>query len=184
MSVSTPAALLRAFAVAWAMVGWSAVLAFAIVRLSAVAAEAWQFDFTLPQWLVLIVNSLLMLWAEGYRGFQRRFSPRAAARVLHLHQAASPLHAALAPAFCVGLVGATPRMLRMTWIGAGLIVLAVLVVQRFPQPWRGIFDVGVVLGLSWGLHSFLQLTVRALRSGAYPVDPAVPGSTDRVASPL
>ncbi len=177
-------ALLRTFAVAWAILGWSAVLAYAIVRLSAVAADAWQFDFTLPQWLVLMVNSLLMLWAEGYRGFQRRFSPRAAARVLHLYRAASPLQALLAPAFCVGLVGATPRLLRTTWIGTGLIVLAVLVVQRLPQPWRGIVDVGVVLGLSWGLLSFLQMTAAALRGGVYPTDPAVSGAAERVASPL
>ncbi len=94
--------------------------------------------------------------------------------MLYLRRAATIPTALLAPLFCIGLIGAAPRLQRMTWLGAGLIVLAVLVVQRLPQPWRGIVDVGVVLGLSWGLVSFLVMTAAALRSGDYPTDPKLP----------
>jgi len=173
MTGARPLTLLSAAAVAWATLGWSAVLGFAIWRLGAIAWEALVAPLSTVQWLVLAANTIFMLWAEGYRGFQQRFSPRAAARVLWLRDHARPWSALLAPAFCVGLVGAPPVLLRRMWIGAALIVLAVLVVQRLAQPWRGIVDVGVVLGLSWGLLSFLAMVFAALRSGSGPVDPEV-----------
>jgi hypothetical protein len=149
------------------------VLAFAVVRLAELAWDALQMPLSAPQWTLLVGNALLLAWAEGYRGFQRRFSPRAAARVRYLRDHATPFTALLAPVFCVGLVGATPRLLRATWMGTGLIVLAVLVVQRLEQPWRGILDLGVVIGLTWGLISFLLEVARALGSNDYAVDPQV-----------
>lgn len=166
---------LARFAVAWAILGWAGVLAFAIGRLSAVAQDALAQELTVAQLAVLVANTGLMAWAEGYRGFQQRFSPRAAARVLWLSRHATLPTALLAPVFCVGFLGATPRVLRLTWTGTALIVLAVVAVQQLPQPWRGVVDVGVVVGLTWGLVSFLVLCRTALASGRYPADPAVPG---------
>jgi len=166
---------LARFAVAWAILGWAGVLAFAIGRLSAVAQDALAQELSIAQLAVLVANTGLMAWAEGYRGFQQRFSPRAAARVLWLSRHATPATALLAPVFCVGFLGATPRVLRLTWTGTALIVLAVVAVQQLPQPWRGVVDVGVVVGLTWGLVSFLALCRTALASGRYPADPAVPG---------
>jgi hypothetical protein len=165
---------LSAAAVVWAIAGWSAVLAIAIDRLLGRGLQALFMDLTAIQWTAVVVNALLILWAEGYRGFQRRFSPRAASRVLYLSSHATATTALMAPVFCVGLMGATPRILRGTWIGAALIVAAVIVVQRLPQPWRGIIDFGVAMGLTWGLVSFLQLTWVALRTRTYPADPCVP----------
>lgn len=161
-------------AACWAIAGWAGVLAFAIGRLSVTALQGLAMELTGVQLAALAANTVLLAWSEGYRGFQRRFSPRAAARVLWLRRHATPLTALLAPAFCIGLFGAAPRVLRMTWIGAGLIVLAVLLVQRLDQPWRGIVDAGVVVGLAWGLVSFLVLCRSALASGSYPADPALP----------
>ena len=167
-------------AVAWAIVGWSAVLVFAIVRLSVQAWQALSTELTGPQLVAMVANIALLAWAEGYRGFQQRFSPRAAARVLYLRRHATALTTWLAPFFCVGFFRATPRVLRLTWIGAGLIGLLVVLVQRLPQPWRGIVDAGVVVGLCWGLVSFLQLCRAALGSGRYPVDPEVPEAAQRL----
>ena len=62
----------------------------------------------------------------------------------------------------------------MTWIGTGLILLAIIVVRQLPQPWRGIVDLGVVIGLAWGLVSFLYMSALALAQGRYPVSPEVP----------
>ena len=162
------------YAAAWAVIGWSATLAFAIVRLAVVATEGLAGGLTLTQALVLALNTLALGWAEGYRGFQKRFSPRTAARVLYLREHATPGMALLAPLFCIGYFGATPRVLRLAWIGTAMIVLLVVVVHQLPQPWRGIVDVGVVLGLSWGLVSFLVMSRRALATGEYPVSPEVP----------
>jgi hypothetical protein len=162
-------------AVIWAIVGWAGVLAFAIGRLSVMAMEALARDLTVPQLALLVANTAVLAWAEGYRGFQLRFSPRAAARVLYLRRHATTVTTLLAPFFCVGFFGATPRVLRITWIGTALILLAVVLVQGLPQPWRGIVDAGVVLGLAWGLVSFLVMSRQALAGGRYPVAPGVPG---------
>lgn len=172
--MGTSSGFLGLFAAAWAIVGWSATLGFAIVRLSAYTAEALVAELTAAQLAVLVGNTAFMAWAEGYRGFQQRFSPRAAARVLYLRNHATLGMALLAPVFCVGFFGATPRILRLTWVGTVLIVLLIIVVHQLPQPWRGIVDAGVVVGLGWGLVSFLGMCGRALSSGTYPVPPEVP----------
>jgi hypothetical protein len=167
---------LGAAAAAWAVLGWSGVLVYAIVRLAAIAAEALAGGLTLLQTAALVANTLALAWSEGYRGFQVKFSPRAAARVLYLREHASWTTLLLAPLFCIGYFRATPRVLRITWIGTLAIVLLVVIVHRLPQPWRGIVDVGVVVGLSWGLVSFLVMSRRALSTRVYPVSPEVPGA--------
>lgn len=167
-------------AAAWAMLGWSAVLAVAVLRLSAIALQGLREELTALQLAVLVGNTTLLAWAEGYRGFQQRFSPRAAARVLYLRRHATATEALLAPLFCIGIIGATPWVARLTWIGTALIVAVVVLVHQLAQPWRGIVDVGVVVGLSWGLASFLVLCAQALRSGRYPADPAVPDARQRL----
>jgi hypothetical protein len=167
--------------VAWAVVGWGGALALAIGRISAVVVDAFAYDLAPPELMLLVANTALLGWAEGYRGFQKKFSPRAASRVLYLRSHATPVTALLAPFFCIGLFGATPRLLRVTWIGTALIVLAVLAVQQLPQPWRGLVDAGVVLGLGWGLVSFLVMTSAALAVGASAVAPEVAGEAGRAA---
>jgi hypothetical protein len=80
--------------------------------------------------------------------------------------------AALAPLFCMGLVHATRRRLAISWgILVGLIAL-VIAVQRLDQPWRGIVDAGVVVGLSWGLVATLFYFAAALagRGPDVPLD--------------
>jgi hypothetical protein len=166
-------------AAAWAIIGWSGVLLIAIYRLARVTAEALDTDLAPAHVLAAALNVVFMAYAEGYRGFQRRFSPRAAARVLYLRRHASWALAPFAPLFCIGYFRATGAILRLTYIGTLLIVGAVLVVHQFPQPWRGIVDAGVVAGLIWGLLSFWILTSRALRTDAYPTSPLVGhGSVD------
>lgn len=169
-----PGNLLGAVAATWAVVGWSATLGFAIVRLGGHAAEALASELSGVQVFALVANAVILAWSEGYRGFQLKFSPRAAARVLYLRHHATPLTALFAPAFCVGFFAATPRILRLTWVGTGLIVLLIVVVHQLAQPWRGIVDAGVVIGLTWGLVSFLIMSSRALLTGIYPVSAEVP----------
>jgi hypothetical protein len=161
-------------AAAWALVGWSATLAFAMVRLGVSAVEALSGDLDPLQLAALLANAAVFAWAEGYRGFQKRFSPRAAARVLYLRRHSGAGMAVLAPFFCIGFLRVTPRIRRMTWLGTGLIVLAIIAVRQLPQPWRGIVDLGVVIGLAWGLVTFVAMSARALATGTYPVPPEVP----------
>ena len=55
----------------------------------------------------------------------------------------------------------------------GIIILIVLV-KFLEQPWRGIVDFGVVLGLSYGLISFLIYAAKSLFSPSFNEAPEVP----------
>jgi hypothetical protein len=70
-----------------------------------------------------------------------------------------------------------PRRRRITSISvtAGIIILVILV-RYLSQPWRGIIDGGVVVGLLWGLISLLLFGCRALSAGEFPYPPEVPGA--------
>lgn len=142
--------LARVVGVAWGIGGIAAVLVYAAVSLGRYAQEAMSAGLGPAEWLLLVVNTAVMAWAEGYRGFQQRFSPRVAARALNLYLHPTVFRLLLAPLFCAGYFGATVRLRRAVWIGTVLILLAVLLFNQLPQPWRGILDAGVLVGLVWG----------------------------------
>ncbi|HRQ88132.1 MAG TPA: hypothetical protein PLA50_05005, partial [Bacteroidia bacterium] len=124
------------FGAFWGFVGVAALLGTAICRLAPRAIEALSSPLTTVQWVFLVVFTLFMLVVEGYRGFQKRFSPRTAARVKYLHDHPRPLHVWLAPAFCMGYFHAR-RKTRITATCLTLgIVLLVILVRFLPQPWR------------------------------------------------
>jgi hypothetical protein len=124
--------------------------------------------------LPLVVNTVFMAWAEGYRGFQQRFSPRVAARSLNLYRFPTVPRLVFAPLFCAGFFGATAGLRRTIWIGTVLIVLAVLLFNQLPQPWRGILDAGVLVGLAWGTASLLWAVWATFRERRELVPAEVP----------
>ena len=146
---------IRTLGAFWGVAGVAAVLVYAAFRLATYAADAVAAGLTPLEWLLLVTNCVFMAWAEGYRGFHLRFSPRVAARALHAYEHPTPVRLWFAPLFCAGYFGATAQLKRNVWIGTALIVLAVLLFNRVPQPWRGILDAGVVVGLAWGTVSLL-----------------------------
>ena len=166
--------MLRIFGAVWAVVGFSFILLDAINRLSGMAVQVFSGGLTPPQWIVLVLFVLFMGYTEGYRGFQKSFSPRCAARAYHLYNHPEPLSVALAPLFVMGFFRAERRPFLIAWVGTAVIVMLVLALQVTPQPWRGIVDCGVVVGLSWGLVSFLISVWRVFSSGRYDVLPAIP----------
>ena len=113
-------------------------------------------------------------YSEGYRGFHRNFSPRVIARAQHLHAHPRALHVALAPLYCMGLVHATRRRLITSWSLTLGIVAIVVAVRQLAQPWRGIVDAGVVVGLAIGVLSILFYVGRASAGIAMPVSADVP----------
>jgi hypothetical protein len=116
-----------------------------------------------------------MAYAEGYKGFQKAFSPRTAARARYLRLNPRVVPVILAPFFCMGYFHATKRR-KITSISLtlGIIVLIVLV-SFVTQPWRGIIDAGVVVGLAWGVVSLLIFSFQALGQEHYRYSPEVPG---------
>jgi hypothetical protein len=153
----------------WGVLGVGALLAEAVFRLWGHALEAVAEHRLSPAQWAFAVGWTGLLWLfEGYRGFQRRFSPRVVARALYLAHHPRPLHLALAPAYCIGLLYASPRRLRSEWTMVVLVVALVLLVRELEQPLRGLVDLGVVVALSWGLGAVLLFAVRALWTGEAP----------------
>ena len=153
----------------WGLGGVLLLLGFAIYRLTPLALEALKSPLTVVQWVVLVGFTLFMLHSEGYRGFQKAFSPRVAARARHLRDNPTFIRVLLAPFFCMAYFAA-PRRRRIAAIAltVGVIIL-VIIVQRLDQPWRGIIDTGVVLGLGWGALATLVYWLRAMNGKPMPV---------------
>ena len=149
------------------------LLCSAIYRLAPYAIDLFSYELLWQHWAALIVNLLFMAYAEGYRGFQERFSPRVAARARYLKNHPRFIHALLAPFFCMAFFHA-PRRRKITSIvlTVGIICLVILV-RMLPQPWRGIVDIGVVVGLLWGLISLLAYSFQAFTHESFAYSPEV-----------
>lgn len=162
------------FGALWGLAGVMLLLGSAVYRLTPLAIEAFSYDWSWHHWVSLALMTFFMAYAEGYRAFQQGFSPRVAARARYLREHPNGLHTALAPLFCMAYFHA-PRRRRITSISvtAGIIILVVLV-RLLPQPWRGIIDGSVVVGLAWGLVSLMVFGYQALTAGHFSYPPEVP----------
>jgi len=162
----------RAFIAGWAILGVLVLLGKAVWQLVPLALETGPLS---PGQVALGVGWIgFMLYAEGYRGFQKAFSPRVVARALHLSRNPHWIHVLLAPAYAMGLIHAAPRRLVVSWLLLVALAAIVLLVRKVPQPYRGIIDAGVVLGLAWGIGSILCFAVRALFGRAPRIDLDLP----------
>ncbi|MCP5535342.1 MAG: hypothetical protein H7A51_03805 [Akkermansiaceae bacterium] len=115
-----------------------------------------------------------MVYYEGYKGFQKKYSPRVAARVRYLRDHPNTLRSLLAPVFCIGYFHANRKTLIKSYAISAAIILLVFSMKYCPQPWRGIVDLGVMLGLSWGLVAFWIFTYQALTQKEFAHSPQTP----------
>jgi hypothetical protein len=146
----------------WAVGGFTLIIASAVLRLLPHAFDAIRTGLSALQWIILILWSLFMLFSEGYRGFQKQFSPRFATRLQYLLNKPGRYDLILAPFYCMCYFHAPKKRVITSWSLTLGIVLLVIIVRLFPQPWRGIIDVGVVLGLLYGLIWVYILTLRVV----------------------
>lgn len=139
-----------------------------LYRLVPVALDALRSQhLTATHWVFLLGWTLFAGVAEGHQAFRKRFAPRVARRMREV-MTAGPLHRALAPLYCMSLIGDEPRR---TWIQRALVLFVVglvVVVKRLPQPWRGLVDAGVVVALTWGLVEVAVRGLKALRAPDAP----------------
>jgi hypothetical protein len=156
---------------AWGIGGVSLVLLNPILRLSALPLETLQEGLTPTQWAIAAVWTVFMLYSEAYRGFHKQFAPRVTVRALALAAAPTPLLVVVAPFMCMGLIHANRKRRIVSWSLLIGIVVLVIMVRQVPSPWRGIIDMGVVLGLASGLCSVLWFAARAV-AGSPPQVPA------------
>jgi hypothetical protein len=167
-----------AFGALWGLAGVFLIIGGAIYRLTLVAMEAFSYEFLWYHWVALVLNALFMAYAEGCRGFQKGFSPRVAARAKYLKDHPNALYALLGPFFCMGYFCAPKRRKVFTIsLTVGIIIL-ILLIRLLSQPWRGIVDLGVVIGLTWGLISLLAFSILAFTSEKFQHSPEVPEGED------
>ena len=154
----------------WGIVGVVAILGKAIYQLVPVARGAFEHPLGAVHWITLVAWVAFMAYSEGYRAFHQAFSPRVVARAQYLAAHPRPLFVALAPLYCMGLIHATRKRLIVSWCVVVGIVALVVLVRQLEQPWRGIIDAGVVLGLSIGILSIVYFAA----SNTPSVPPDVP----------
>lgn len=162
------------FGAYWGVIGVCSLLIFAVYRLSVIALDSFEFSFLWYHWLIFVGNILFMAHSEGYKGFQKGFSPRVAARARYLKFNPDPIHVMFAPLFCMGYFHTTRRRLITAYALTLGIVVLVIIFNQISQPWRGILDAGVVVGLSWGVVSIVVYFVRAMSSSEFEFSAEVP----------
>ncbi len=158
----------------WGLGGVGLLLGGAVYRLTPIAIETFDNPLGTLHWGVLVVWVATMLAMEGYMGFQRSFSPRVAARARYLVDRPSVVRSLFAPFFCMGYFHSTRRVqIRSILLTIGIVTL-VVAVRRVAQPWRGIIDMGVVLGLTWGIASIAVFTYMAFATDGFDRSPETP----------
>eukprot|EP00591_Stephanopyxis_turris_P007146 CAMPEP_0195531298 /NCGR_PEP_ID=MMETSP0794_2-20130614/34947_1 /TAXON_ID=515487 /ORGANISM="Stephanopyxis turris, Strain CCMP 815" /LENGTH=190 /DNA_ID=CAMNT_0040663035 /DNA_START=160 /DNA_END=729 /DNA_ORIENTATION=+ len=124
----------------WAMSGVVYILMKAIKRVMPIALEPFSkiegvASLSTFQLGAYVSTCLWFAYVEGYKGFQRKFSPLVVARSLTLGSSAPLHHILLGPFYAMGLFHATKKRMIVSWsvsIGVAAIVAAV---KRLPYPW-------------------------------------------------
>lgn len=158
----------------WGVLGVVGIVGHALTRLTPLALEAWGMPWSTAQWALFVPWMVFMGYSEGYRGFQTLFAPRVVVRALALASNPRPHWVVFAPFFVMGLIGATGKRKLISRVLVVGIVVLVVAVKGLVQPWRGIIDAGVVLGLGWGTIALVVLSIRALLGTPPDIDPDLP----------
>jgi hypothetical protein len=158
----------------WGVAGACLILGFAVMRMFRQVSEGFAHPLNVSHYAVMVPWLFFMLYSEGYKGFQKGYSPRVAARAYYLRDHATLVRAILAPIFCMGFFDSTKkRKIVICCLLLGVTALVILF-QFIPQPWRGVLDLGVVLGLSWGIVATLYFFLKYWFVDASVADPEIP----------
>jgi len=157
-------------AVIWAIFGLLALLGFACWRLSAYTIDSFSMPLNWMHWVVFVAWTIFMAHGEGYKGFQKKFSPRFAARCKYLSHSTTTLQLILAPLFCMAYFHAPKKRVIATFALTIMIIIFIFAFRLIPQPWKGLLDFGVVFGLAWGAVSTLYYCFKAFTDDAFTWD--------------
>mmetsp|Transcript_51816 Transcript_51816/g.160719 ORF Transcript_51816/g.160719 Transcript_51816/m.160719 type:complete len:268 (-) Transcript_51816:58-861(-) len=166
---------------AWGTLGVCSYLGYGVAKVVPIVLDGLGAIEAGWQWALLAVTLLFFAYVEGYRGFQKGFSPRVVSRawVVSEETASAPFwHKILAPAFCIGYFHGTTKRVATSWGVTSVIFAVVIGVKQLANPYRAIIDAGVIVGLVWGIVSILLLFAASLRDDEPPdFDPALPEET-------
>jgi len=153
------------------------LLGNAIVRLTPLALAPWRdgslSTFQKLLWIGWFAGNA---YFEGYKGFQQRFSPRVVGRAAYLGDHPTALRIVLAPFFVLSMFHAKRSQLIFRWCFLIALYALIYAVSFVPQPWRGIIDGGVVVGLLWGLLAVWYYFALYLMDREHPVASDFPES--------
>jgi len=158
----------------WGVIGMTLIFGRGLLSLYPYAMKLEPNTFNWVHWITLGISLLFMGYAEGYKGFQLKFSPRAAARALYLKKNPTIARVLFAPLFCMGFFHATRKRKIVTYSITTMIIVLIISVHQLPQPWHGIVDVGVLFGLGWGLVSVWVFCAKAFFGKDFDVSPETP----------
>lgn len=158
----------------WGVLGVGLLLGSAVYRLTQGALASFAEPLGTVHYVAYAVSVVLMGYTEGYKAFQKQFSPRVIARARYLADHPTVTRVLLAPLFCMGFFHATKKRLIVSYALSAGVVLLIVLVRQLSQPWRGIVDVGVVFALLWGVGAMLVFAIRALKGHVMPVPADVP----------
>merc|ERR1712146_208500 len=170
----------------YAVLGFFSIVANAMKRLVPIALEPFRhktdtistnLPLTPVQTISYVVMCTMMLYAEGYKGFQKKFSPMFIARAATLQKTSPWYHKALAPFYSMGLFHATRKRKIVSWsLMIGVSILIGLV-KRLSYPYRSIVDGGVIVGLGYGTLSIIFIYLKQMVVGTEQgseTDPELP----------
>jgi hypothetical protein len=150
---------------AWAVTGVAAIFAHAIRSLALRGIDALRSGLDPHEWLALALLTAAFVYGEGVRALQRRWVPYVVARIVRLRDETARVYLVLAPLYAIGVIGPPRASVIRAWAGVAGIAAAVVIVSRFPDPWRGIVDLAVACALLWGLTVLVYHGVRTVRAG-------------------
>ncbi len=159
----------------WGLLGVTALLGWAIYRLGLIGLEGLAVAWDPLHWAVFALWLAVTAVGKGHFALRRGWSPRIAARVRHLHDHPAVIRTLLAPLFCLGFFHAPRKRIIISTVMVIVMIGLVIAVQGLVQPWRGIVDLGVAVGLAWGLVSLWQFTLQAWSPAGLDHSPEVPG---------
>lgn len=166
---------------AWGAFGVCGYLGYGVVKVVPIVLEGIGSIEAPWQWALLAFTLLFFAYVEGYRGFQKGFSPRVVSRawVVSEESPNAPFwHKILAPAFCIGYFHGTLKRVLTSWGVTSVIFAVVVGVKQLGNPYRAIIDAGVIVGLVWGIVSIIALFVLSLKDNKPPeFDPSLPEDT-------
>lgn len=166
---------------AYGVFGVVAYLSYGVVKVVPIVLEGLASIEEPWQWGLLAATLLFFAYVEGYKGFQKGFSPRVVSRswVVAEESAGAPIwHKILAPFFAIGYFHGTKKRVITSWAVTSVVFAVVVGVKQLANPYRAIIDAGVIVGLMWGVISIIVLFAISVSSGKPPeFDPALPEDT-------
>ena len=159
----------------WGVGGAMALLSWGVARVTPHALEpAFDGSMTAVHWLLYAAMIVFNAWTEGYRTFQRVITPRVLARAQYVADHPGRVSLPFVPIFVAGYFGMQRRALIARYVVLVVVVGLIVGMHFVPQPWRGIVDAGVAVGLGWGVVAMGVGLVRMLSGWRTDADPQIP----------